>query len=195
IGMTVFAFDVFLVGHAGGGDAAHAQLIGVREFLSSPGGLRIAIDLALIAAFGGMFIVPLNTLIQQRSDATNRSRIVAGGNILSALFMVFSSLMLVGLFAAGFTIPQVFLVLALLNAAVAAYIYKIIPEFLYRFVAWILAHVLYRLRVIGREHIPLDGPVLLVCNHVSFIDWLIIASATKRPPRFVMYYGFFKLPL
>jgi 1-acyl-sn-glycerol-3-phosphate acyltransferase len=78
---------------------------------------------------------------------------------------------------------------------VAAYIYRLMPEFLFRFIAWILSHILYRLRVVGRENIPLDGPVLLVCNHVSFIDWLIIASGSKRPPRFVMYHGFLKTPL
>ena len=53
----------------------------------------------------------------------------------------------------------------------------------------------FALRVVGREHIPLDGPAILVCNHVSFIDWLIIASGSKRPPRFVMYHGFLKTPL
>jgi 1-acyl-sn-glycerol-3-phosphate acyltransferase len=103
--------------------------------------------------------------------------------------------MLVGLMASGFSIPQIFLVLALLNAAVATYIYKILPEFLLRFVAWIIASVVYRMRTVGRENIPAEGPALLVCNHVTFVDWLIIASACKRPPRFVMYHRFLKLPL
>jgi 1-acyl-sn-glycerol-3-phosphate acyltransferase len=141
-----------------------------------------------------MFIVPLYTLIQQRSEARHRSRVIAGSNILGAFFMVLSSLMLVALMAFGFTIPQIFLVLALLNAAVAAYIYRILPEFLLRFVAWIIASVMYRMRTVGRENIPAEGPVLLVCNHVTFVDWLIIASACKRPPRFVMYHRFLKLP-
>jgi 1-acyl-sn-glycerol-3-phosphate acyltransferase len=194
IGMTLFAFDLYLVGDAGRSSAGTA-LVGIGGFLFSSGGLRIAADLTLLAGFGGMFIVPLNTLIQQRSEPSQRSRIVAGSNILGALFMVLSSLLLLALFAAGLSIPQIFLVLALLNAAAAAYIYKIIPEFLFRFVAWILAHVLYRLKLVGRDNIPLDGPALLVSNHVSFVDWLIVASASKRPPRFVMYHGFLKLPL
>jgi len=194
IGMTLFAFDLFLVGDAGRGAFA-GGLAGIGEFLRAPGGLRISADLLFLSSFGGMYIVPLYTLIQQRSEPAYRSRVVAGNNILGALFMVVSSLMLIGLGAAGLSIPQIFLVLALLNAAVAAYIYRVVPEFLFRFVAWILAHILYRLRVVGREHIPLDGPALLVCNHVSFIDWLIIASGSKRPPRFVMYHGFLKLPL
>jgi hypothetical protein len=109
--------------------------------------------------------------------------------------MVLSSLMLIGLHAAGVTIPQTFLVLAVLNGAVALYIYQTIPEFLLRFVAWILAHLLYRLRTVGREHIPMEGPAVLVSNHVSMIDWLVIASACKRPVRFVMHHGFLTLPL
>jgi 1-acyl-sn-glycerol-3-phosphate acyltransferase len=193
IGMTLFTFDLFLAG--GHIATAASEPIGVVEFLRTPGGLRICLDLLFLSSFGGMYIVPLYTLIQQRTEAAYRSRVVAGNNILGALFMVASALMVVALGAVGLSIPQVFLVLALLNAAVAAYIYRLMPEFLFRFIAWILSHILYRLRVVGRENIPLDGPVLLVCNHVSFIDWLIIASGSKRPPRFVMYHGFLKTPL
>ena len=192
IGMTLFAFDLFLAG--GRTVITASEPIGVFEFLRAPGGLRICLDLLFLSSFGGMYIVPLYTLIQQRTEAAYRSRVVAGNNILGALFMVASALMVVGLGAAGLSIPQIFLVLALLNAAVASYIYRLMPEFLFRFIAWILAHILYRLRVVGREHIPLNGPALLVCNHVSFIDWLIIASGSKRPPRFVMYHGFLKTP-
>lgn len=192
IGMSVFAFDLFLIGAPD--EMALGPAAGIASFVAAPGGLRIMIDLALLATSSGFFIVPLYTLVQQRSEAASRSRIIAGNNILGALFMVLSSLMLIGLHAAGLTIPQTFLVLAVLNGAVAFYIYQIIPEFLLRFVAWILAHVLYRLRTVGREHIPMEGPAVLVCNHVSLIDWLVIASACKRPVRFVMYHGFLELP-
>lgn len=192
IGMTLFAFDLFLVGSPA---EAPAELLGIGGFLQQPGALRICIDLLLLTTFSGFFIVPLYTLMQQRSEAEYRSRVIAGNNIVGALFIVLSSVMLLVLRAASFTIPQIFLVLALLNAAVAAYIYKLLPEFLFRFLCWILANVLYRLRTIGRDHIPQEGPALLVCNHVTFVDWMIIASACKRPARFVMYHGFFKIPL
>ncbi len=193
IGMSVFAFDLFLASAppATALDAA----AGIGSFVTTAGGLRIMVDLALLATSSGFFIVPLYTLVQQRSEAAARSRIIAGNNILGAFFMVLSSLMLIGLHAAGVSIPRTFLVLAILNGAVAVYIYQIIPEFLLRFVAWILAHLLYRLRTVGREHIPMEGPAVLVCNHVSLIDWLVIASACKRPVRFVMYHGFLELPL
>jgi 1-acyl-sn-glycerol-3-phosphate acyltransferase len=192
IGMTLFAFDLFLVGAP---DQAPPHLLGIGAFLSQPGAIRICLDLLLLTTFSGFFIVPLYTLMQQRSDPAYRSRVIAGNNIVGAFFMVLSSVMLVALRAADVTIPQIFLVLAILNAMVAGYIYKLLPEFLFRFLCWILANVLYRLRTIGRDHIPMEGPALLVCNHVTFVDWMIIASACKRPARFVMYHGFFKIPL
>ncbi|MBM4266138.1 MAG: hypothetical protein FJ144_05905, partial [Deltaproteobacteria bacterium] len=160
-----------------------------------PGGKRIAIGLTLLALFSGFFIVPLTTMIQERTDAKERSRVIAGSNILGGLFMVLASLVLVGLLEARLTIPQIFLVLAAMNGAVAFYIYKIIPEFWLRFVAWIIASAMYRLRVVNRERIPLEGPAVLVANHVSFVDWLIVSSACPRPVRFVMHHGFFKIPL
>ncbi len=195
IGMSVFAFDLFLAGAPASAALASGQLLGLGAFLATAHGWRVVADLLCLALFSGFYIVPLNTLIQLRSEPAERSRVVAGGNILSALFMACASGLLLGLFAAGLGAVQIFAVLAVLNAAAALYIYKVIPEFLLRFVCWMLAHCVYRLRTVGAEHIPTDGPALLVCNHVSFVDWMIIASACPRPARFVMYHGFLKLPL
>jgi hypothetical protein len=195
IGMSAFALDLFLAGVPATAHLAPGELLGLGAFLSVARSWRIAADLALLAVFSGFFIVPLNTLIQQRASTAERSRVIAGGNILSALFMVLSSLLLVAFFTIGLGVLHIFAILAVLNAAVAIYIYKLIPEFLFRFVCWILANCLYRLRTVNRDNIPMDGAVLLVCNHVSFVDWMIISSACKRPARFVMYHGFLKLPL
>src|SRR5215470_2572022 len=196
IGMSVFAFDLYLAGvPAGSGDAvAGASLLGLGAFLSMPGSWRIFIDLTLLSVFSGLYIVPLNTLIQQRAAAAERSRVVAGGNILSALFMVVASGLLLLFFALGLSALQSFAALAVLNAAAAFYIYKLLPEFLFRFVCWIIANCMYRLQTVNRDNIPADGPALLVCNHVSFVDWMIVSSACKRPARFVMYHGFLKIP-
>jgi 1-acyl-sn-glycerol-3-phosphate acyltransferase len=100
-----------------------------------------------------------------------------------------------GTLAAGLTIPQLFLVTALLNAAVTLWIFLLVPEFLMRFVDWLLISVLYRVRANGLERIPDEGPALLVCNHVSFMDALIIMGSVRRPVRFVMYYKIFKVPV
>ncbi|MGD9762782.1 MAG: MFS transporter [Candidatus Binatia bacterium] len=195
IGMSLFAFDLFLAGAPAAPALAPGQLLGLGEFLALPRAWRIAADLSLLSLFSGLFIVPLNTLIQVRSAPAERSRVVAGGNILSALFMVLSSALLLALFAAGLGALEIFAVMAALNAVAAAYIYTVIPEFLLRFACWIVANCIYRLRTVGRDNIPADGPALLACNHVSFVDWMIIASACTRPPRFVMYHGFLKVPV
>jgi len=195
IGMTVFAFDLFLVAaptSTGPVTPPEEALHSIGAFLAYPGAWRICFDLLMMALFSGFFIVPLNTFIQDRSDPTERSRVIAGGNIVSAGFMVAASGLLVALLAAHLTIPHVFLVLAVLNAIASLYVYKILPEFLFRFVAWIIATVMYRLKVVHPERFPEHGAAVLVCNHVSFVDWLIVASSCKRPIRFVMYHGFFK---
>jgi 1-acyl-sn-glycerol-3-phosphate acyltransferase len=191
IGMTVFAVDLyFALGVTG--PVAHETL---GQFMRDPGHWRVLGDLLLIGTFGGFYIVPLYALIQTRSEPSHRSRIIAGNNILNALFIVGSAGIAIGLFAAGFTIPQLILITALLNAAVAIYIYTLVPEFLMRFLVWLLIHSVYRLEKSGLENIPEQGPAVLVCNHVSFVDALIIAAACRRPTRFVMDHNRFKTPL
>jgi len=86
-------------------------------------------------------------------------------------------------------------VLAVLNLLAAAYTYSVVPEFLFRLICWGLAHVVYRLSIRGREAIPKTGAAVLICNHITFIDWLILSAATQRPIRFVMHHEFMKLPL
>jgi 1-acyl-sn-glycerol-3-phosphate acyltransferase len=182
IGMTLFTFDLFLVGAPRSPDHA----LGVMEFLSAPHAPRILFDMFAIAIFGGFFTVPLYTLIQQRAEPTERSRVIAANNVMNALLMVAASIMLAVLFAQGISVPQMFLVVACLNAAVAIYIYSLLPEFLIRFIAFMLARVMYRLEVYGHEKVPETGGVVVVCNHVSFVDFMIIAGSIRRPTRFVM---------
>jgi 1-acyl-sn-glycerol-3-phosphate acyltransferase len=134
-------------------------------------------------------------LIQTRSDKSRVARIVAANNILNAVFMVVASLTATALLASGLTIPQLFLVTALMNAAVALYIYRLVPEFLLRFLAWILAHTIYRIRSINTDAIPVEGSAVLACNHVSFVDAVVIMGESPRPIRFVMDHRIFKIPL
>jgi 1-acyl-sn-glycerol-3-phosphate acyltransferase len=103
--------------------------------------------------------------------------------------------MATALLRAGLTLPQLFLVVGLMNAAVAAYIYGLVPEFLMRFLCWLLVHSAYRLRKDGLENIPEDGAAVVACNHVSFVDALVILAASPRPIRFVMDHRIFRIPV
>ncbi|MGB5065123.1 MAG: MFS transporter [Candidatus Competibacter sp.] len=193
IGLTLFGVDLFF---AASPVAAGAPLIGALEFLRGASNWRVLIDILLMGMFGGFYIVPLYALVQQRSEPGFRSRVIAGNNIINALFMVLSAaLAIFFLDVAGLSIPQFLLLTALFNAAVAVYIFSLVPEFLMRFVVWILVNIVYRLRPQGLEHIPDEGPVVVVCNHISYMDALVVIGCCRRPIRFVMDYQIFKIPL
>ena len=145
--------------------------------------------------FGGFYIVPLYAMIQQRSDEAYRSRIIAANNILNALFMVASAGLAIALLSAGVSIPGLFLVTGILNAAIASYIYKLVPEFLMRFLAWLLIHTVYRVRKEGLENVPEEGGCIIVANHVSYVDAIVIAACVRRPIRFIMDHRIFRVPL
>jgi len=95
----------------------------------------------------------------------------------------------------GLGISDLFLVTAVVNAGVAIYIYALIPEFLMRFLVWLLVHTIYRMTTRGMENLPEDGAAVIVSNHVSFVDALVIAAASRRPIRFVMDHNFFRMPI
>jgi 1-acyl-sn-glycerol-3-phosphate acyltransferase len=152
-------------------------------------------DLALLSLFAGIYSVPMYALIQVRSLPTHRARIIAANNILNALFMIVSALGVGVLLGAGFTIPEVFLVVGLLNAAVAAYIFLLVPEYLLRFIAFVMTRAVYRFRVRGEEHIPTTGAAILACNHVSYVDAVLLMAASPRPIRFIMDHRIFSVPV
>ena len=191
IGLSLFAIDLFFAQPL----SHQVAVASVEEFLTRPGSWRVLIDLSLLGAFGGFYSVPLYAMVQERADRSHLSRIIAANNIINALFMVGASVLAITILNTGLSIPQFFIVLALLNAAVAVYIYTLLPEFLMRFLAWILINTLYRIRPSGLENIPDEGPAVLVCNHVSFVDALIVGGSIRRPVRFVMYYKIFQIPL
>ena len=156
----------------------------------------VLLDILGLGVFGGFYIVPLYALIQSRTSESERARVIAANNILNALFMVVSALVTILLLSvAGLTIPELFLVVSLMNIAVNAYIFKIVPEFSMRFLIWLLGHSMYRVQHKHLELIPDEGAALLVCNHVSYVDALLIGGAVRRPVRFVMYYKIYNLPV
>jgi 1-acyl-sn-glycerol-3-phosphate acyltransferase len=191
IGLTLFAIDLTLASPRS--PAAH--VLAAREFLAQPHALRILADLFGIGLFGGFFVVPLYAVVQQRAPPAALSRVIAANSILNALFIVVAALFAAAVLALGASVPQLLLITALLNAGVAVYIYSLVPEFLLRFIAWLLMHSIYRLQERGLDNIPAEGAALLVCNHVSFVDALVISAACRRPIRFVMESAIFAAPV
>ncbi|NVK23042.1 MAG: MFS transporter [Kangiellaceae bacterium] len=191
IGMTWFALDIYFANPVSGFSGELSPM----QYLAQDNSIRTLINCALVGIFGGFYIVPLYALVQERCERSHLSRVIAGNNILNSLFMVIAAVMGAVLLGNGMTIPQLFLLTAILNAVVAIYIFTLVPEFLMRFLVWILIHTIYRVRKQGLENIPDDGPCVLVCNHVSYVDALIIGGSIRRPVRFVMYYKIFKIPV
>jgi 1-acyl-sn-glycerol-3-phosphate acyltransferase len=192
IGLTLFGIDLAFASPALLPAGAPLPLAGLLALHAT---WRVLFDLFALGLFGGFFIVPLYALIQLRSAPEQRARIIAANNILNALFMVCGSLAAAGMLGNGISIPVLFGIAALCNAVVAVYIYSLVPEFMLRFIAWLLVHSVYRLQQKGLTNIPEEGAAVLVCNHVSFVDPIVIAAASRRPIRFVMDYRIYRTPL
>ncbi|MDX1496924.1 MAG: 1-acyl-sn-glycerol-3-phosphate acyltransferase [Salinisphaeraceae bacterium] len=165
------------------------------EHMHSDQALRLLIDMAGMGLGGGLFVVPLYAFSQWRC----RDEALGW---MSALIVIGAALFSLVLLALDQTLQHLGMdpvmrlqILALSNLVIAVYIYKQIPEFFMRLVLWLIVHVMYRIDTQGLHKIPRDGPALLVCNHVSFLDPIIVGSNIPRPARFVMYHKIWKLPL
>ncbi|MEY4428096.1 MAG: hypothetical protein RLZZ182_785 [Pseudomonadota bacterium] len=193
VGMTVFAFDLYLATR-GLAPVAGQAAWSASAFVAHPPHWRIMADLALLAFSAGLYSVPMYALIQLRAQPSHRARIIAANDILNALFMIASSLGAGALLSHGFSIPEVFGVTAVLNVLVVGYVFWLMPEYIIRLVMLLLTRLVYRLRVRGAEHLPADGPAILVCNHVSFVDAVILGVISPRPMVFLMDHRIFQNP-
>jgi 1-acyl-sn-glycerol-3-phosphate acyltransferase len=191
IGMSIFSIDLYFASRG----LPPSPLMGVTAFMAHPAHWRVMMDLALLSLFAGLYSVPMYALIQLRSQPTHRARIIAANNILNALFMIVSAILAGALLQVGASIPQIFLFVGLANALVAFYVFMLVPEYLLRFVALIASRCIYRFKITGDENIPTKGPAVLTCNHVSFIDPVLLMAASPRPIYFVMDQRIFKMPL
>ncbi|MFK7927025.1 MAG: MFS transporter [Myxococcota bacterium] len=195
VGLFIGLLGLFFIGSPWGPPPDGVEFYSLWQIAQRPMFWVLAADVLVLAGAGGFFMVPLYTLVQSRADPTERSRIIGANNIVNSFFILLLQGGLMAFALLGVSEPVVFGILGLINVAVAIYIYFQVPEFTLRFVAWVLSNVLYRLNVKGLEHIPEEGPVVLVCNHVSFVDFLIIMGACKRPSRFVMDRKMSKIPV
>ena len=191
IGMSVFAVDLYFASRGLGA----SPVMNLSVFIAQPAHWRVMADLMLLSLFAGLYSVPMYALIQLRSQSTHRARIIAANNILNALFMIVSAILAGALLKAGFTVPQIFLFVGLANAVVAFYIFLLVPEYLLRFIAFMISTCMYRFKVTDDHHLPTQGAAVLTCNHVSFIDPVLLMAASPRPIYFVMDHRIFKMPV
>ena len=191
IGMSIFSIDLYFATR-GLPDSAE---MGITAFVQNTAHWRVLIDLLGLSLFAGLYSVPMYALIQMRTEKTHTARIIAANNILNALFMIASSLIAGALLAYGLTIPEVLLVVGVLNALVTFYIFMLVPEYFLRFLSWVLSNLIYRFKVTNKQVIPSEGAVILTCNHVSFIDAVLLMAASPRPIYYIMDHRIFKIPV
>jgi acyl-[acyl-carrier-protein]-phospholipid O-acyltransferase/long-chain-fatty-acid--[acyl-carrier-protein] ligase len=152
--------------------------------------------LTVLGFFAGFYSVPINAMLQQKSAAEVRGRVIAANNVLNFLGILAAAGVSAGLGSGLHLGPdQVVFVSGLATFVVTAYLVILLPDFIIRFSLWMLTHSLYRIRIVNPENVPLNGPALLVCNHVSFVDGLLVGASIQRFLRFMLYAPFFKIPL
>lgn len=191
IGLSVFTADLYFLQPT----VVHVKNLDVLTVLSQTHYLKILTRLVLLGIFSGLYTVPLYAYIQDRSPLQHRARVIAATNILNALFMVLVAVFVITLIHLGFTIPELFLIVALLNACITIYIFRKAPEFIVRLCIWFIVNVMYRLTITGLDNLPAKGAVIYACNHVSFVDVLVLTAVSKRPIRFVMDHRLFNAPI
>lgn len=192
LGISIFALDLYFALPLPPTDTVR----GIQSLLQTPGAIHVLFDLLLIGIFSGLFIVPMFAMVQQRSKEQHRAQIIAATNVMNSLFMVVAAIVgaiLLGF--AGLSVPEFFAVLALMNLAVAWFIFHQVPEFAMRFIIWIFSHTMYRVTHDNLAVIPEQGAAMIVCNHVSYTDALLLAGACRRPIRFIMYKPIYDLPV
>jgi 1-acyl-sn-glycerol-3-phosphate acyltransferase len=193
LGMTIFAADFSLI--PAERMAVPGEVLTAGQFLSTGVGLHVLIAVSLLAISAGLYIVPLYSMIQLRTDRGRIARVVAFNNVLDAALMVGASVIaILMLDVAGLTIPQLVLAVTMMHVAVVCFIFLEVPEFALRLVVWLITHSLYRIDARGLENIPKSGAAVLVCNHVSLADALVITAKCRRPVRFVMHYKIYEMP-
>ena len=154
-----------------------------------------ALNLAVVGFFGGLFVVPLNALMQQRAEDKERGRVMAVNNFFNTVaIMLASGALWLTSDVLNMTPDRIIFVFGVFTLISSLYVLAKVPEFLIRFSLWLLTHTVYRIRIVGQEHLPHRGPALLVCNHVSLVDGFLVGACVQRFVRFLVYKPYYELP-
>ncbi len=192
LGLSIAGIDVYFAINA----LDPVSTRGAMDFLAADGTPRLLVDIFLLGVFAAFYEVPLYASIQARTPEATRARVIAATNIINSFFMVSGSLCaILWLSVLGLSIPSLLLSLAIGTLLVAGFIFGQVPEFAMRFLIWTLTHTMYRVTHESLDRIPEKGAALLVCNHVSYVDALIIGGSVPRPVRFIMLGRIFDIPV
>jgi acyl-[acyl-carrier-protein]-phospholipid O-acyltransferase/long-chain-fatty-acid--[acyl-carrier-protein] ligase len=144
--------------------------------------------LLVLGFAGGLFAVPLNAFLEVRPAAAERGRIIATNNFFNTLGVMAASGALWLLHDSwGWPAPRILGALGVLSLAATVVVIRLAPDFSARFLLWLMTHTFFRIRIAGRGNLPLQGPALLVANHVSYVDGFLIGACIQRFVRFLVY--------
>jgi 1-acyl-sn-glycerol-3-phosphate acyltransferase len=192
--MSFAMFDMYLTTSSWQHLVNGEVLLNYLTFFDQIGSVHLFIDLFFVSAFGGMYIIPQMTYVQEASNSSELSRIISGNNIINALFMVAASVLIMTMHTMNITVPMQFAILACVNFVFSFIVYYINSETTLRFWFWILSNLFYNVKVIGQSNIPEKGPLIICANHVTFIDWWFIFAVSPRPVRFVIDNKYYSMP-
>jgi acyl-[acyl-carrier-protein]-phospholipid O-acyltransferase/long-chain-fatty-acid--[acyl-carrier-protein] ligase len=150
--------------------------------------------LSMLGIAAGVFFVPLNAYLQQRSDSGEKGRIIATNNIYNTLGMLLATAVFYfcndGLHISP---PHIILIFGFASLAITVYIVTVVDDFMIRFVLWFVTHTIFRIRILGQENVPFRGPALLVSNHMSHVDGFLVAACVQRFIRFMVWKPYYEL--
>ncbi|MBN2120773.1 MAG: MFS transporter [Candidatus Omnitrophica bacterium] len=152
--------------------------------------------LFILGLCSGFYIVPLNALVQKRSPEERRGQVLATLNFLSfSAILAASGVLYVFRELFRLNAAQIFLVMGIASIGATLYILKVLPEAFIRLADWMFAHSIYKIKKVGMENMPKEGGALLVCNHVSYADPVLVLASVQRPIRFMVFRPIYNNPL
>ena len=167
-----------------------AELLDVASFFASPAAWRRAIDFAVMAIMGGVFVVPSFSAVQVWAPNAKRARIVGAVNILSSAFIFAGALAISGLQQAGLSVSGVFFLIGIFALLSAVWIYRTMPTSPFRDLLWLVFRAAFRIEATGLENIAKAGPnAIIALNHVSYLDAALALAIMDKDPLFAIDHG------